>query len=297
MDGADGTIFRSMQTRRLTVWRALGGLAALLVVAYLGAIVWLIANETRLVFRADAPFDARRPSLPFEQIDERPEDGGAQPAARAWLMPAPAAGDGRTWVLYLHGNDSTLASRMNILHYEGLRALGVNVLAPEYRGYGGLRGVPTEPGLAEDDLHWYAYLCNQKHVDPHQIVIYGWSLGSAVAVTLASRVDEAGVVLEGAPASIVAIGQQRYPIFPVRLLIRNPFESIQRVGAIHEPILFLHSPEDVVVPIREGRRLFDAATAPKQFVEVAGGHVYASEKDPRFFSFVRAFLRAQHLLP
>jgi fermentation-respiration switch protein FrsA (DUF1100 family) len=286
-----------MNRGRLTVGRVLGGLAALLVVAYLGAIVWLIANETRLVFRADAAFDARRPALPFEQIDERPEDGGAAPAARAWLMPAPATGEGKTWVLYLHGNDSTLASRMNVVHYEKLRALGVNVLAPEYRGFAGLRGVPTETGLGEDALHWYAYLCNQKHVDPHQIVIYGWSLGSAVAVTLASRVEEAAVVLEGAPASIVAIGQQRYPIFPVRLIIRNPFESIQRVGAIHSPVLFLHSPEDIVVPIAEGRRLFGAANDPKQFVEVAGGHVYASEKDPRFFSFVQAFLRAQRLLP
>jgi fermentation-respiration switch protein FrsA (DUF1100 family) len=286
-----------MNKGRITVTRVVAWLAALLVVAYLGAIVWLVVNETRLVFRADAPFDARRPTRPFVEIDERPENGSGPPNARAWVIPAAGAADARTWVIYLHGNNATLASRMNVLHYEGLRALGVNVLAPEYRGFAGLTGVPTETGLAEDALHWYAYLCNQKHVDPRQIVIYGWSLGSAVAVTLASRVDEAAVVLEGAPASIVAIGQQRYPIFPVRLLIKNPFESIQRVGAIHSPMLFLHSPEDIVVPIGEGRRLFDAATAPKQFVEVSGGHVYASEQDPRFFSLVQSFLRAQHLVP
>jgi fermentation-respiration switch protein FrsA (DUF1100 family) len=200
-------------------------------------------------------------------------------------------------VIYLHGNDANLASRMNVLHYERLRALGVNVLAPEYRGFGGLSGVPTEAGLAQDAAHWYDYLRREKHVRPDHIVIYGWSLGSAVAVTLASQVDEAAVILEGAPASIVAIGQRRYPIFPVRLLIHNPFESVLRVGAIHAPKLFLHSPEDDIVPIAEGRRLFEAAAAPKQFIEVAGGHIYASEKDPRFFPSIQAFLRVQHLLP
>lgn len=283
-----------MKAGRFTLWRLLGGLAALLIVAYLGAIVWLFANETRLVFAARTVLDDRRPSPPYQEVAVTGEDG-ARTAFRAWVMPA--AAPAAPWVIYLHGNDSNIASRLNILHCEQLRALGANVIAPEYRGFGGVDGVPSEAGLGEDARQAYDYLRAQKHADPHHIVIYGWSLGSAVAVTLASRVDEAAVILEGAPASVVGIGQQRYPIFPVRLLIRNPFESIRRVGMIHAPMLFLHSPEDVVIPIAEGRRLFDAAQGPKQFVEVAGGHVYASEKDPRFFPAVRSFLRAQHLLP
>ncbi|HEY2431255.1 MAG TPA: alpha/beta fold hydrolase [Vicinamibacterales bacterium] len=285
-----------MDRSGLTWRRAIAGVLTLVVVAYAATIGWLIANETRLVFRADAPFDARRPAQPYEQLEEPPAATGGRPTGRAWLMPAVSPG-AAVWVVYLHGNDSTLASRMNVLHYERLRALGVNVLAPEYRGFGGLAGTPTEPGLAEDAAHWYDYLRTRRHVDPQHIVIYGWSLGSAVAVTLASHVDAAAVVLEGAPASIVAIGQQRYPMFPVRLIIRNPFESILRVGAIHAPILFLHSPEDVVVPIGEARRLFAAAPQPKQFVEVAGGHIYASEKDPRFFPAVASFLHSRRLLP
>jgi fermentation-respiration switch protein FrsA (DUF1100 family) len=286
-----------MKTKRLTSWRVLAGIIVLALVAYLGAIVWLVVNETRLVFRADAPFDARRPAMPYEQLEEQPGDSGGPPYGRAWVMPASSGSDSGTWVIYLHGNDANLASRMNVLHYERLRALGLNVLAPEYRGFGGLPGVPTEAGLAQDAAHWYDYLRTNRHVVPDHIVVYGWSLGSAVAVTLASQAEEAAVILEGAPSSIVAIGEQRYPIFPVRLLIHNPFESILRVGRIHAPKLFLHSPEDAVVPIAEGRRLFDAAVAPKQFIEVTGGHVYASETDPRFFPAIGAFLRAQHLLP
>jgi len=283
-----------MKRIRLTFARVLGGVVALAAVVYLGAIVWLVTHETQIIFRADVPFDARRPAQPFAAVEER---GSSGPVRRAWLMPAVSGSADAPWVIYLHGNDANLASRMNVLHYERLRALGVNVLAPEYRGYGGVAGVPTERGLSDDAGYWYDYLRTHEHVEPRHIVIYGWSLGSAVAVTLASRVQEAAVILEGAPASIVAIGQERYPIFPVRLLIHNPFESILRVGAIQAPKLFLHSPEDAVVPIAEGRRLFDAATAPKQFVEVTGGHVYASERDPHFFPAIGAFLRAQHLLP
>lgn len=277
--------------------RVLAGVLLAALLAYLGAIGWLIANETRLVFQAVTALGDRRPSTPYEQVDETPTEGAGPPYARAWLMPARGGVEAKPWVVFLHGNDANIASRLNVLHYERLRALGVNVIAPEYRGFGGVGGVPTEAGVAEDARRWYDYLTKQKHVEPRQIVIYGWSLGSAVAVTLASHVDEAAVVLEGAPASIVAIGQQRYPIFPVRLLIHNPFESILRVGAIHAPMLFLHSREDAVVPIEEGRKLFEAARAPKSFVEVSGGHVYASERDPSFFPAIQSFLRAQHLLP
>src|SRR5262245_7625255 len=280
--------FSAMTRRLLTFARVLGGIVVLAVLAYLGAIVWLIANETRLVFRANAVLGERRPAHPYEQV--------AVPRVRAWLMTGAGSDADAPWVIYLHGNDANIASRMNIVHYERLRAIGLNVMAPEYRGFGGLVGVPTEAGLAEDARHAYDYLRAERRIDPRRIVIYGWSLGSAVAVTLASQVDEAAVILEGAPASIVAIGQQQYPIFPVRLLIRNPFESILRVGAIRAPLLFLHRPADVVVPIGEGRRLFDAARPPKQFVEVTGGHVYASEQDPGFFPAIQAFLRAQHLL-
>jgi fermentation-respiration switch protein FrsA (DUF1100 family) len=291
----DGTIFPGMRTRRVTWVRALAALAALTLLAYLGAIVWLITNETRLVFQAAAPFGERRPSPPYEQVELSGIGGGA--ATRAWLMPGAGATATSPWIIFLHGNDANIASRMNILHYERLRALGVNVMAPEYRGFGGVAGVPSEAGLAEDARSAYDYLRSTRHLDAQHIVIYGWSLGSAVAVTLASHVEEGAVILEGAPASVVAIGQQRYPMFPVRLLIRNPFESIGRVGAIRAPMLFLHSREDVVIPFAEGRRLFDAARAPKRFVEVAGGHVYASERDPSFFPAIQAFLRAQHLMP
>jgi fermentation-respiration switch protein FrsA (DUF1100 family) len=274
--------------------RALVVVGILAIAAYAGGMIWLVTQETRIIFAAGRPLGELRPAAPFEDVWIS-EAGG--PRQRLWLMRTASDSAARPWVLYLHGNAANVATRLNILHCERLRALGLNVLAAEYRGFGGMDGVPSEAGLDADARHAYDYLRRQVHADPRRIIVYGWSLGSAVAVDLTSRVEEAAVILEGAPASLVAVGARRYPYFPIRLLIRNPFESILKIDRIGSPVLFLHSREDAIIPFDEGRRLFDAAPEPKQFVEVSGGHVYASEKDPRFFPAIRSFLQAQRLLP
>jgi fermentation-respiration switch protein FrsA (DUF1100 family) len=110
-------------------------------------------------------------------------------------------------------------------------------------------------------------------------------------VNLAADAPAAAVVLEGAPASLVAIGEMRYPWIPIRMIMRNPFESILKVGRVEAPMLFLHSPEDEIIPIEEGRKLFAAARAPKQFVEVRGGHIDPADVDSTvYFGAIRAFL-------
>lgn len=263
-------------------------LLVLLVIAAIGyasAVLWLMSQETRLVFQAGAVLGPSRPPFPYQQIDLPRTDGARQ---FAWKMPA-AAPD-RPWVLFLHGNASNLASNVNISHYRLLRDSGLNVLAPEYRGFSGLDGIPTEDALAADAQAAFAYL-QQIGVPATRIVVYGWSLGSAVAVRLADEVEAAAVILEGAPASIAEIGQKQYPFFPIRLVMRNRFDSFRRIGRIREPLLFLHSPEDVVIPYAEGRRLYDAATSQKTMVEVRGGHVHASEEDEALFrSAIATFL-------
>jgi hypothetical protein len=158
--------------------------------------------------------------------------------------------------------------------------------------------VPSEAGVAADARAAYDYLRDRLGIPAERVVIFGWSLGAAVAVGLASTVDAHAVVLEGAPASIVDIGQERYPIFPVRWIIRNPFNAIEKVGGIRAPLLFLHSPEDAIVPFKDGRRLFDAAPSPKTFVEVRGGHIESSETDHDvFYGAVRSFLQASATRP
>lgn len=278
-----------------SVRRILAVLLGAASLAYGGAAAWLVTQETELVFRAGRPLAASRPAFPYEQIDVRRADGAWQ---IAWVMHADAAPEARGWVLYLHGNAATIASRGNIAHYEALRALGLNVFAPEYRGFGGLAGTPTEASVVGDARAAYDHLRTALGVSPDRLVIFGWSLGGAIGVDLASQVPHAALILEGAPASVAGIGELQYPYFPVRLLIRNPFEAVGRIGRVAAPILFLHSPEDRVIPIAEGRRLYDAAPEPKTFVEVRGGHVHASEVDaPVFYGAIRRFLAARGLVP
>jgi len=261
---------------------------------YGAAVLYLVTQETRLVFRAGRTLGEARPSFPYEQVDIPRTDGARQ---FAWVMRAVSPPEGAPWVLFLHGNAATVAARMNIAHYTELRKLGLNVIAPEYRGFGGLEGLPTESVLAADARAAYDYL-RDRQIPASRLVIYGWSLGSAVAVKLASEVDAGALILEGAPSSLVAIGQQQYPFVPVRLLMRNPFDSIEKIDRVKAPILFLHSPEDAVIPIAEGRRLYDAARGDKTFVEVRGGHVDATTIDTdRFYGAIRDFLSAHRLLP
>ncbi|MGH9311544.1 MAG: alpha/beta hydrolase [Vicinamibacterales bacterium] len=277
--------------RRVSAARALLALALVAALGYGGAIAWLVTQETSIIFQAGRPLGEARPPFAYEQVDLPRRDGSRQ---LAWVMKHP---DARSWVLFLHGNAATIASRVNIARYRELRELGLNVIAPEYRGFAGLPGTPSEAGLAEDARAAFDYLTGTLLVGPPRVVIYGWSLGSAVAVDLAANVPAGAVILEGALASVVALGQQHYPIFPIRLIIRNPFESIDKVHRITAPLLFLHSPEDDVIPIAEGRRLYDAARSPKRFVEVRGGHIYANDVDRAvFFGAIRAFLDEYGLL-
>jgi fermentation-respiration switch protein FrsA (DUF1100 family) len=290
--------YKGPERRKSRRWRprplrVLLSLLCLVVLGYGAAVLWLMTQETRLVFQAGSTLAAGRPAFPYEQVDLPRADGARQ---FAWVMRHGASDEG-SWVLYLHGNAATIASKVNISHYGRLRALGLNVLAPEYRGFGGLDGAPTEAALEADAQAAYDYLRVTRQIAPSRIVIYGWSLGGAVAVNLASRVDQRAVILEGAPASLVDIGQWRYPFFPVRLLMRNPFDSIEKIERITSPILMLHSPDDDVIPIWEGRRLFNAARSEKTFVEVRGGHLGASEVDAeRFYGSIRPFLKQHGLL-
>jgi hypothetical protein len=257
-------------------------------------VIWLIREETRLVFQAGSTLATGRPPFPYDQIDIPHGDGTRQ---FAWVI-RHAGSDAGPWVLYLHGNISTVASQVNIAHYRLLRGLGLNVLAPEYRGFGGIDGVPTEETLQADARAAYAYLRETRKIPPHAVVIYGWSLGSGVAVDMASRQPPAAMILEGAPASVVDLTTRQYPFIPLRLLMRSSFDSIRKIEAIPTPILFLHAANDQVIPIGDGRRLFEQARGAKMFVEVRGGHVSAIEDDAaRFEQAIREFLERHNLLP
>ena len=165
-------------------------------------------------------------------------------------------------------------------------------------GYGESGGSPSEAGLYRDAEAAYGYLRDTLGVPPERIVLFGHSLGSAVAVELATRVPAAGLVLDGALMSVIARAQEVYPYVPVRWIARSRYASIDRIGGLRLPKLFLHARADEVIPLAHGRRLFDAASPPKTFVTLAGGHGDAFEVDSAvYFRAIDRFLQGLFARP
>ncbi len=263
----------------------------LVVVAYLALLLLLRLNEARLIYfpgptRSLLPPPAHL-GLPAERV-EIPTDDGV--TLVSWLIPAGADSTG-FWLLICHGNAGNLSEFGRPDHYAGLRELGLNILAFDYRGYGESKGVPTETGLYADAQAAYRFLRERKGIPPERIVVFGHSLGSAIATDLVSRQPAAGLIVEGALTSVIERGQELYPFIPVRWLAVSRYESMKKISGVTIPKLFLHARGDEVIPLAHGRRLFEAAPEPKTFVELNGGHGDAFDLDSaRYFGSIERFI-------
>ena len=266
-------------------------LVGIVATAYLALLLLLRLSEGRLLYapgtRALLPPPPALGLAP-ERIAFAASDG--TPLV-AWLIRAAEGSSSARWLLVCHGNAGNLSDVGRPAHYAGLRALGLNILAFDYRGYGESGGSPTEAGLYADAEAAYRYLTDTLQVPAERIVLFGHSLGSTVAVELATRVSAAGLVLDGALASVTARAQEVYFYVPVRWIARSRYASIDKIGRVAMPKLFLHARADDVVPIGHGRRLFEAASEPKTFVPLAGGHGDSFEIDSAaYFGAIRRFL-------
>jgi pimeloyl-ACP methyl ester carboxylesterase len=149
---------------------------------------------------------------------------------------------------------------------------GYGVFFCEYPGFGGNPGTPTEESIYNDGRAVIQWLKKQGY-DESRIILYGESLGSGVAVQMATEFHVGGVILEAPYNSAVAIAQFRYPYFPVQWLMKDPLDSLSKMGGVKEPLLIIHGAEDPVIPIAFSRELFAAAAGPKKFITVDGaGH-------------------------
>ena len=181
----------------------------------------------------------------------------------AWYLPPQ---EGQPTFLFFYGNGSSLALSQD--RWRRIAEAGVGFLAIGYRGYDGSTGHPTEAGLALDARAAYDWL--RQRTPPNDIVIHGYSLGSGVAVRLASEVSARALVLEAPFTSTVDVAADRFPWVPVRLLMRDQFRSDRRIGQVQMPILMLHGDADAVIPIAYGQRLYAMAPRPRTFVTMHG---------------------------
>lgn len=195
---------------------------------------------------------------------------------------APAA-SGRPTLLLFHGNGETVAWNGHIA-----RALidgGYGVFMAEYRGYGGNPGKPSEAGLYEDGRAALDFL----EASGARVALHGYSLGSGVAVQLATERRVEAVILAAPYTSIAEIGGRLLPFLPVRSMIRHPFDSLSKIGQVKAPLLIYHGALDRVISIDHSRHLFDAANNPKTFIALEGAdHVglWASGGEKAVLSFL-----------
>ena len=138
----------------------------------------------------------------------------------------------------------------------------INFLIIAWRGYSGNLGSPSEVGLYKDALGAIKWL-NEKGISNDQIVLYGESLGTAIATEVGQNKNFAGIILEAPFTSMVDMGQKIYPIFPVRFLLKDKYESKNKIKNLKSPILVLHGRKDKIVPFYMGEKIFEMANNPK----------------------------------
>lgn len=194
----------------------------------------------------------------MQPVTLKTEDGLA---LLAWYRPAATAD--RPTLVYFHGNAGHIGMRADKVR-PYLQA-GWGLLLVEYRGYGGNPGRPDEPGLYADGRAALAFL-DATGVPPDRLVLYGESLGGAVAVQMATEHAAGALVLEAPLSSAGAVAQARYPIFPARWLVLDKYDSLAKITAVRIPLLLVHGERDSVIPPRLARALFEAAPEPKEAV-------------------------------
>ncbi len=258
--------------------------AQTLLALYLTALVCLTAFQRNMQYHPDprrvTPIEAGLPQV--ETLQLATTDGEK---LSAWFAQPP---EGRPLILYFHGSRGVLADRQE--RFKRFLASGYGLLAIDYRGYGGSSGDPTQAGLELDAEAAYAE-AGRRGFAGRRLVLMGESLGTSVAAILASRHKAAALVLDSPFLSAVSVASDRYPIFPVGLLMRDPMRTDLAIKQAHLPLLILHGEADQTIPISSARALFALANEPKEFVAVAGaGHVVLNL--PQVFPRVAAFIDA-----
>ena len=243
------------------------GIVLMLVTAsvWTGSVGCLKLAEEELVFRA------RRSRVvapvAYDNLFRLSTGGGISIDAVAM----PAAAPSEYWILFCPPAAGTIHGRLRS-QLEALQAFGYNVLAFDYRGFGRNDGAPSEAGVYADALAAYRHLTGPYGVPPSRVILAGRSLGSAVAIELATQVPSAGLLLLSAIDSVPSTASRLYPWAPVRLLASYRFDSLSKAPAVKVPVLLVHGLNDRLVPLEAAKALFDLFPADKLMLATGAGH-------------------------
>lgn len=205
-----------------------------------------------------------------------------------WYIPSPNA---KRTLLFFHGNAGNISHRGDSIRI--FHRLGLNVFIPDYRGYGKSQGRPSESGLYHDAHASWQYLLSEKGLQAQDIIVFGRSLGGAVAIKLAGDVRPRGLILESVFSSISDMADSVLPGLSRLLFKRFQFDNQAMIQLVHSPVLFLHSPNDDIIPFVQGKKVFQAAHEPKHFVQLQGDHNSGFlQSQPDYERQLASFLRS-----
>ena len=248
-----------------TVWKFLI-LAACL---YAGITALVYFRQSSLIYYpniAGRNLDAspQQIGLAFEDVELLTED---KVRLHGWFIPSDNA---RGTLLFFHGNAGNISHRLDSIAI--FNRMNLDVFIFDYRGYGQSQGRVSETGTYLDAEAAWFYLVETRAIDANKIIVFGRSLGASIAAWLASRHRPAALILESSFSSVPSMAQRLYPFLPVKWLSDFSYDTRQYVSRIDCPLLVAHSKGDEIIPYAEGRLVFDAAPADKQFLDMRGGH-------------------------
>jgi uncharacterized protein len=261
---------------------AVAGYGILLLLLYLfqSHLVYFPHVPTRAVTATPA-----QAGLAFESVTLTTPDGVT---LEGWYLPSLQA---RGTLLFLHGNAGNISHRLDSLQL--FHTLGLAIFIIDYRGYGHSQGHPTETGTYLDAYTAWHHLTNQRRIPANKIIVFGRSLGAAIAAQLTTHIQPGALILESAFTSIPDLGAELYPFLPVRWLARFQYNTQYFLESVTCPVLVIHSRDDKIIPFSHGQALFRAARPPKQFLPLRGGHndAFLVSKQ-KYLEGIDSFLRA-----
>ena len=231
--------------------------------------LYLFLMQDKLIFYPNIPSRKLSASpadigLEFETVSINTSD---QVILNGRFVPAP---DEKGTLLFFHGNAGNISHRLDSLRI--FHGLGLSTLIIDYRGYGKSQGKISEQGSYLDAEASWKYLTERKNIPAQNIIVFGRSLGAAIAAYNAAKYMPGALILESAFTSVPDMAEQLYPIFPVRLLSRFQYNTRESLLSVTCPVLIIHSPNDEIIPFENGLQLYRSAGNPKQLLEIQGGH-------------------------
>lgn len=258
-------------------------LALVIIVLYIVVLVTLYVLQTRLIFYPGklSPAFRFRSSGFGEEVVLVSADGERISALYFRGIRAEV-------ILYFHGNAGDLSGWQFVA--EDFTASGYGVLIIDYRGYGKSSGTISEQGFYHDADAAYDFLIHSKKIRPDNIIIYGRSVGTGVAVELASKRHVRGLVLEAPYTSLGALANEKVPFFFPSLYLKYRFNNLRKINQVKSPVVFIHGTEDTLIPAAHSEKLFSTFQGKKKKIIVNGGSHNDLNDYPAYHSFVNETL-------